>query len=263
MQKALYLDGSRTALDVVLDGPSLRIRRADQADARAPLRLVSRIVVSGQVAWRTEALLACMDANIPIAFLGADGTPRGWCLGAAEGEEEINAMLEDAVLHRDWAGRHQDWLRAMERSALLEAVRALNLRPAGLRPVDVWAECEAAVDRLRAPVPTAALMSALKGLLMAHVAELLRRAGITARFASGHGAPLRLIDDFTRILVWDLWPHAFEIALYFCRHGGKHAAEPARRRRIVRRYEAFAPRIDRHFRDLFWRLRWHVREVRG
>lgn len=263
MHKPLYLDGTRAPLEVLIDGPALRIRRPEQADARAPLRIVGRIVVSGRVTWQTEAILACMDAAIPIAFLSADGTPRGWCLGAAEGADDINALLEEATLHRDWPGRHADWVRAMERNAVLEAICALDVQPSSLRPVDVWAACEAAVAALHAPVPPPILVGTLKGLVTAQVAEELRRAGVAARFASGHGAPVRLIDDLASILVWGLWPRAYEIALYFCRHGDKHALPAVVRRRIVRRYEALAPRVAARFRDLFWRLRWHVREIRG
>lgn len=258
--KPLYVDASSGPVQVVRDGPSLRLRRDGLADARAPLRLLSRIVVSGAVAWRTEALLACMDAGVPVAFLGADGTPRGWALGADAGDPELATLLEDAILDHTWPGRHEDWLRAMERRSLLHAVGALGLKPPTLRPPDVWAECEERVDRLGSPVEAATLIAVLTGALAAHVADLMRRAGVPARFAAGVGAPVHLTNDFVRVLAWEQWPPAFDAALYFCRHGAKHRTEQAVRRRLVRFYEAGNARVEKRFRDLLWRLRWSIRE---
>jgi hypothetical protein len=52
-----------------------------------------------------------------------------------------------------------------------------------------------------------------------------------------------------------------QAALYLHRQGDKHRDESAVRRRLIRRYEAQAPMIEQAFADLFWRLRWHLREV--
>lgn len=263
MRKALYLDGAAEPLEVVLDGPALRIRRYARADARAPLRLLGRIVVCGSVAWRTDALLACMDAGIPVVFLAGDGAARGWAVGAHDSDEDINLLLEDACFDREWASRHEDWIRAMERRSLLSAIQALDLRPASLRGPDAWAECEARVDALNAPVKAATIIACLTGALSAHATQLLHRNGVAARFSTGYGTPVRLIDDFVRILGWELWPLVWETALYFCRHGAKHRTDADVRRRLIRFYEARAPQVEKRFADLFWRLRWHVREVRG
>ncbi|MBK8908695.1 MAG: CRISPR-associated endonuclease Cas1 [Rhodospirillales bacterium] len=261
MRKALYLDGAAEPVEVVLDGPALRIRRYARADARAPIRLLGRIVVSGSVAWRTDALLACMDAGVPVVFVAADGAARGWAVGAQGTEEDINLLLEDACLDRDWKGHREDWIRGMERRSLIAAINGLKVHPASMRGPEAWAACEARVDALNAPVKAAAIAACLKGALSAHVAQLLRGQGIAGRFATGYGAPVRLLDDFTRILAWELWPLVWEAALYFCRHGVKHRTEADVRRRLIRFYEAQAPKMERRFADLFWRFRWHVREV--
>ncbi len=259
MRRALYLDGGDPALNVTIEGPALRIRREGRADGRAPLRQLSRIVVRGRVSWQTEALLACMDADIPITFVAADGRARGWCVGVGGLEDDINEMLDECVLRRDWPDRQENWIRAMERRALLACLGDAHASPPQcLRTIDAWVAMETHLDRLRSPVVSSVIMATLSGALEAHLATLLRTAGVASRFAVGREGPVRLIADFRRVLVWELWPIAERSALYFCRHGEKHRRERDVRRRLVKHYEAAAPAIEKRFRELFWRFRLHL-----
>jgi hypothetical protein len=260
MKRALYLDGAAAPLTVQADGPALRIRREGSADGRAPLRLISRIIVRGRVVWQTEALVACMDADVPVAFVTADGSVRGWCLGPGGREDDINALLEDCTLRRDWPGRYQDWLRAMERRSMIHTLPHGQPVPQGLRPCDLWAAREARLDRLRAPVETPVIIGTLTGALEAHLVELFRRSGVDARFVVGHGTPVRLLEGFRRVLAWELWPVAERAALYFCRHGWRQAQRNDARRRLIRQYEAMDAHVEKRFRDLFWRLHRHLQE---
>ncbi len=261
MRRPLYIDGSRLPVEVGLDGPALLMRQPNCADARAPLRLLSRIAVTGNVRWAMAALLACCDGGVPVAFLRGDGSVRGWCVGDGEATTEINALLEDATMQPHFAGQHADWLRGLERRAIVSTMRSLGVAEVDLRPSQVWAAFEARIDELSPPVNATIIMRVLGGALTVQIAALLRGEGVGTRFVNGHGAPVRLAADFERLLVWELWPCAERAAIYFCRHGEKHRDETAVRRRIVRRYEAAAPMIERSFADLFWRLRWHLREV--
>ncbi len=261
MKRSLYLDGGAGPLTVTADGPALRIRRAGSADGRAPLRLISRIVVRGKVAWQTEALVACMNADVPVAFVAGDGSVRGWCLGARGSEDDINSLLDDCAQRRDWPGRYQDWLRAMERRAMIFALPPGRPVPEALRASDLWAAHEARLDRLRAPVETRVILDTLTGALEAHLAELFRRSGVAARFVVGHGTPVALLEGFRRVNSWELWPTAERAALYFCRHNGRQAHGNEVQRRLVRQYEGTAAHMEKRFRDLFWRLRRHLDEV--
>jgi len=56
--KPLYLHGPPT-LEVVLDGPALRVQTESTAPRLFPLRRLSRVIVSGDVMWELPALLAC------------------------------------------------------------------------------------------------------------------------------------------------------------------------------------------------------------
>lgn len=261
MRKALYLDGGRPPPRVVLDGPALRIRRESRADVRAPLRLLSRVIVKGPTSWHTGALLGCMDACVPITFVAADGSAIGWCVGAKEAEDDINELLEECGIRQERAGRHEDWLRGMERRAIMASwPRSWAAAPSS-RTGEVQSAWETHLERLRSPVEPALIMSTLRGALEAHLLDLFGRARVSGRFATGHGTTWRLVADFSRVLVWALWPTAERSALYFCRHAGKHPQPRDARRRIVRHYEAIAPLVEQRFRDLFSRLRQNLRDM--
>ena len=81
--KPLYLHGHQP-LAVALDGPALRVTQAESADRLFPLERLSRVVASGEVAWSTEALLACADHGVPVSFLAA----RSSSLLTADGERQ-------------------------------------------------------------------------------------------------------------------------------------------------------------------------------
>lgn len=261
MRRPLYINGGRAPVAVGLDGPALRLQQPQRADARAPLRLLSRIVVSGRVEWTTAALLACGERGVPVAFLRGDGSVRAWCLGDAMVEPEINTLIDDATLQPDFAARHADWMRGLERRAVLAAVQAIGVVTGDLRPSEAWMACEARIDRLAAPVSAAHTMRVFRSALAAHVAGLLRQQGVVTRHILGHGGPIHLTAEMERLLIWHLWPAAQAAALYFCRHGEKHHDQTAISRRLIRRYESSAPMIERIFNDLLWRLRWHLREI--
>jgi hypothetical protein len=175
MKRALYVDGKRVAVSVSLDGPALRLRQPGRADARAPLRLLARVIASGDTEWTMPALLACCDRGVPVAFLHGDGAVRGWCLGETIAEPEINALLEDATSRPAWPGEHADWLRALERRALLAAMGSIGVMTTDLRPAAVWTACEERIDRLAPPVEAARIMRVFDGALAAHVADLAPR----------------------------------------------------------------------------------------
>ena len=61
---------------IVLDGPSLRIKKAQLADQRIPLKRINQINSFGTCKWETSALLACSDKNIIINFCRQDGSIR-------------------------------------------------------------------------------------------------------------------------------------------------------------------------------------------
>ncbi len=274
MLQTLYLEGVRDLegarggftghrpIAVLLDGPALRLRRPETADALVPLSRLSRVLVRGQVHWRTEALAACMDAGVPVVFLAPSGKPRGACVPLAPPSyrSDLPGLLDAAAARPDFEPLLVDWFRALEREAIRALVRdkRLSSDPANrlrdLRPASVRALCLA---RSKHPI-TAELASAFDGLARTFVIEELVRHGIGPRFLSARTGGFDLPGAIAAVLTWSLWPALWRLADYLRRHEAKHRDTAALRRRIVRFFEAEAPMLEKRRRELLRRLVVHL-----
>lgn len=144
--RSLYLDGAST-LRVAADGPSLEVASAGQAVRRFPLRRVGRLCVTGPAVVSAEALTACLNQGIAIAFLRPDGGLAGMAWPVAPRAERTAERLEALVQRPDWRSRYEDWRRSAERAAVLSVLRQLGCWVADLRagPVE-----RALLEELRA-----------------------------------------------------------------------------------------------------------------
>ncbi|MBX6323927.1 MAG: CRISPR-associated endonuclease Cas1 [Rhodospirillaceae bacterium] len=252
MIRPLYLGAETRA--VALDGPALRIAAEGRADARVPLRMLSRVVSRTAVEWSTSALVACLTAGVPVALVGTDGAAIGLCLPTARRSADLARRLD--ALEREPGGTEafRNWARAEERRAMLavlgrpEPGAAVDARPETLRRM-VLAAADVGPDR------AAAMLRALEGMLAAHLAGLLLGAGLPHRRAAP--APPGRLDLFGACLGaarWELVP-ALERAAAHRRAQPRAWDTPRQRaRRLARRYEATAPRIAASMRRRLRRL---------
>ena len=231
----LYLDGSDSPIRIRRDGPSLRLLRAGTADARYPLRRLTRLVVRGAVSWDGDALAACLGHGVPVSLLDGGGRTLGACLPATARAADTAALVDEAdgagVLH----GTLANWLRAAERRRILAMVQRLGLAPADLRPATVRRALVAALDAA-GPLPGQDLLERLEALLDGEVGALLLAEGIGPRLQGGT-AGIDLRRDLRRVLAWELGPLAHGLAGYLARHAARHRHEPEFARRIARQFE--------------------------
>jgi len=256
----VHLDAIESPLLVALDGPSLLVRRAGEADLRLPLRRVSRISVRGPVTFAAEALPACLEAGVPITFLDGWGRALGQLLPLHRRHQDLAALVDEAVAAGRFAGLRASWRAAIERRSIVAAATALGLRLGDLRPRTLRLAAARAVDRLGAPVPTETLEARLEALLRGLVAERLIEEGAGARF-QGQDPDLDLAADLEAALAFELWPVIRDLARYLALHGRKHRREVELQARIVRRFEAARPRLERALGEALGMLRRCLREV--
>jgi hypothetical protein len=205
VSKALYLHGHQP-LTVALDGPALRVQAEASADRLFPLERVSRVVVSGDVVWSTEALLACADSGVPVAFLRRDGVLRARVLGRPKARpptdlrEALESVLDDAA----GPGRLRDWLAGQASRARVALATRLHGAPVAASVEELREHLRAQAHRY-APEDGLRLLDArLAALLASDVARLLSRAGVEwgDPLTAVHG--IDLVRSAAEVIAWEL-----------------------------------------------------------
>lgn len=261
--KPLYLCGAQP-LEVALDGPALCVDSAEQASRLFPLRRISRVIVSGEVRWSTEALLACAEHGITITFLDAEGAVRARWIGRVTERSGLRQRLDDLFDRPDGHKLYADWRHAMEQQAALAALKALDL---DLREAADLSRLRALVNRaaekLADPMTARRMARLHRGMLTAQVTELLHEAGLLGESDPAPRSVPHLAGDLTRILAWRLEP---------IRLGWLHRRQrwAARRRQpikaphdhqLIRLYQSRAARLDQEGRVLLARLHRFLSEI--
>jgi antitoxin (DNA-binding transcriptional repressor) of toxin-antitoxin stability system len=243
MLEALHLDAAERPVAVLLDGPALRLRRTGRADVFAPLPRLARVVVHGpRVQWRTEALLACAEAGVPVLLLGGRGVLSAVLVPVAPPAQrsDLAAALDAAATMPGFRGRLDDFCRAEIRRAALATLRAegrcqdgLDLRPDRL--IRFWLGAGGAGR----PCSTMA-WTLLRGLGAAAVAEGLARQGVGAQFLARRSGCFPLPEMLGEALALPLCPTVARLA-----PGLAAAPETALRRMFIRLFEKATPNARR------------------
>lgn len=139
MPRPLYLDPG-VAWQVRLDdGVALHVVAEGRARSLYPLGRLSRVVCGRDAQWRTDALLACLEAGVPIVFNNARRDTIGWCFGARRRETTLAQLLREALAQPDWQPRFDAWMHAVERREILAALAHMHLWAASLDRLHVRA----------------------------------------------------------------------------------------------------------------------------
>lgn len=249
MLEALHLDAAERPVAVLLEGPALRLRRHGVADVFAPLTRLSRVVVHGpRVQWRTEALMACAEAGVPVALMGRRGALLAVLVPATlpAQRRDLAAALDVAASLPGFRGRLEDFCRAEARRAVLEALRVegrgsdgLDLRPGAM--LQLWLGTGDADGLVQAA------WALLRGLGAAAIAEGLARQGVGPQFLARRSGCFPLPEMLGEALVLPLCPALRTLAA---------APQEAVRREVIRLFEgaALSGRRDQMLARLALRL---------
>ena len=193
----LYLLGGANR-HVDLDGPALRLRQSKATDLRYPLARLSRILAGQTIQWSPKALCACMEAQIPIIFLGKDKKPPGYLLPMQAHRSRLNDTLQEYVSLNQWEAGYQNWLRAERMRILHEWCAQQGLRGHEVTESKYRALVHAHIYRQKRHLaPMAPIYSSA---ITAFVTEKLVKAGVNTRYQGVGGCTLELLQDIVSLM---------------------------------------------------------------
>lgn len=183
---------------VDLDGPALRLRQDRAPDLRYPLARLSRILTGQGIQWSSTALCACMEARIPIVFLGKDKRPLGYLLPTLTHRSRLDDTLQEYVSLNQWEAGYENWLRA-ERMRILREWCAQRL----LHGYEVT---ESKYQELvhtyiyRKGTCLASMAPIYYSAITTLVADMLVRSGVNVRYQDIGGGTLELLRDIADLM---------------------------------------------------------------
>ena len=242
MLQTLHLDGAAAPVAVLLEGPALRLRRPEAADRFAPLSGLARVTVHGpRVHWRPEALLACLEAGIPVVFLGARGGMVGVLVPSRPPRQraDLAGLLDLAASTPGFRGRLEDFCRAVRLGAAQAALRALGCG-AGEAQTAARRLLDATLGRAGAPVAAGAALAAARALAAAAVAAGLARRQVGPHFLARRTGGFPLPEMLGEALLWEAWPRCWR-AVATAQGDGAGSLDPASRHRLIRAFEGADP----------------------
>jgi hypothetical protein len=201
-RRLLFLDGTAETR-VRLDGSALAVRNQGMARQWYPLRLLSRVISRPRIVWEGPAIVALMEAGIPLFFLDGDGKLAGACLGRFDDRTGLGAHLASLIALPDWPARYENWLRSQERRILHHLHEALGWPLADLRREVARARLDLALQQ-RLGTPWASRLHPLMGMLRGDVIREFAETGIDADVIAGLRGQATLAKDVTALAGWAL-----------------------------------------------------------
>jgi hypothetical protein len=200
--KTLYLDG-RATLRVERAGPALQVTADDAAPAWYPFSRLAYILCRGPVHWHGDALQACIQQGLVVAFLDLDDRCTGIASGVPADRLDLGDWLDLATVRPGWEQRYHTWLAAQHHRRAAYACQALGWSVDTINVRELRQRLHAAVHaRLGASADDS--LRRLSSLLQADIAAALSRAGLRPDQLAGFGPHGHLADDLLSLLQWPL-----------------------------------------------------------
>jgi hypothetical protein len=159
------------------------------------------VVSSTDTCWQTKALMACLEAGIPVVFVDARGRARGYCHGRQRRETAMGGLLTEAIEHPEWAQRYGDWLRSMHDRLICRARATAGGRIVSCSHAAARSKLCAAWH-LRCGHVVTSMLHQIDGFMHALVVDQLKNVFGAARFMGHPRDGVCLVNDFAALLCW-------------------------------------------------------------
>ncbi len=245
--KPLYLAAGEP-VSISLDGPALRIVAQGKATRRFPLCRISRVVVSGNAGWSTNALLACADEGITVTFLTKDGCPRARWIGRVTSRGDFMQRWNDFLDRPDWMPLYKQWSASVERRAVRMCAWRMGWSPTS--NTDTMSQTIVETSRVDAEESLVReFESRLYGLAHTRITEKIIKLGLPiSDVVTPH-----LEHTLQMVIKWGLYPEYLRCLSGIVKNK-KRKAPVNGAKTIVRFFEKNSGLIDFHLRDTVFRL---------
>ena len=120
--RTLYLNGDRR-YTVRRDGPSLWIGEQGRAGRRVPVRLVSRVIVTGRVTMESDVIPFLARSGVPVSFLSSRGDFVTTALPLEQPLTSLQERVQRLYHVRDGVARVRERLSARRQGFMVELLR--------------------------------------------------------------------------------------------------------------------------------------------
>ncbi len=201
--RTLYLS-TGNGLTVKADGPSLWIEERGRAGRRVPIRLVERVIVSGNVMMESAVITLLADNSIPISFI----TGRGRVVISTTPMERSDRALRERIEKlrtTPWGvSRVKDWLRARRSHFRMETLRRFNPSLHDLFSTEGFRE-DLYRKWLRRAAPSGGVVfNVVKGILHTFIVGRLERLGLDPHAGLVKKEDFGLVKDFLYALTGEV-----------------------------------------------------------
>ncbi len=115
--RPLYLNSKGESMLIFLDGPALCVSQQSRPIQRFPFSRISRVLVSGKVLWKNDALLQCADRGITVTFLDSKGLLRACLTGKTTDRMQLAQLWNDFLYRLDTEEIYRIWSESMRNRA--------------------------------------------------------------------------------------------------------------------------------------------------
>ncbi|MCC7414048.1 MAG: CRISPR-associated endonuclease Cas1 [Gammaproteobacteria bacterium] len=138
-RQPLYLM-SRRPVSVCRRDASLVAYERKVCVGRYPLTRMSRVIATAHVNWHGNAIAACLEQGIGIAFVAGAGTFLGSCIPSLERVSPLTELLEELIDNPRWSATYDNFLRHLRADALRHWAgnRERALRPVTVSEYTAW-----------------------------------------------------------------------------------------------------------------------------
>ena len=251
--KSLYLHGSEP-LNVYLDGPALCVSQIGQSLRRYPFSRLSRVVVSGQVSWSTNALLQCADHGIWVSFMDANGVPKARMTGRTTKKTSLSQLWSDFLDRPDWEDLYKIWSESTNRRALRLCAWRLGWSPK-IHISEIGEIIAHAIPSCIDEKIVEKFNDRLSGLTGIRAHEILDLTSINTYDFAGE----QLLADIKDSIRWGIYP---EVVKWFEKYSKKQElASLDFESCVVAFFEQNLEVVDFHLRDFLLRFQRHLQEL--